>query len=139
MSYISLDSIDDEELSYIENKESIKSYSLTYTSAELAMEIDMFNKELSIYNISIGELTLNSPKHKDTRIYLMKLAIKCVDEEEIFTYIKKNKMLPIKKISELTGAKRKLIERWRKYILTLLLIISSDEYLYLKEYLKLYD
>jgi RNA polymerase sigma factor len=31
--------------------------------------------------------------------------------------------------------KRKFIEQWRKYLVALLTIVSSDEYLYLKEYI----
>lgn len=37
----------------------------------------------------------------------------------------------------LTGSNRKLIEKWRRYILMLILILSSDQYPYIKSYLNI--
>jgi len=133
--HISLDSVNDEELSFIESKEAIEKYSVSYANSERAAEVKMFNKELSIYGLSMADLTVNSPKHKDTRKLLFNVAVKCSMDRSIIKSLKKSKLLPIKDIIELTGVKRKFVEEWRKYLIALFIIISSNEYLYLKEYI----
>jgi RNA polymerase sigma factor len=134
---LSINSMDDEEISSIENKEAMDRYYISCISEERAMEIRMFNDELSEYKLSISELTENSPKHRDTRKTLFYIASVCGSDREIMRSLKKNKMLPIKEIMDRVDVKRKLIEQWRKYLIALLIIVSSDEYSYLKEYISL--
>lgn len=133
--HISLNSIDEEALSLIENKEAVDRYSISYAAQERSVEIKMFNKELSEYGISIADLTYNSPKHRDTRKLLYEAAVKCSKDKSILRSLKRTRMLPIKEIMEITEVKRKFLEQWRRYIIALLVIMSSDEYLYLKEYI----
>jgi len=133
--HVSLNSMDDEELSMIENREAIARYSASYASSEMAAEIKMFNKELAVYGLSLSELTVNCPKHRDTRETLFEIALKCSKQSDIVMSLKKNKMLPIKNIMELTGVNRKFLDKWRRYLIALITIVSSDEYLYLKEYI----
>lgn len=134
---ISLGAIGDEELSAIENKEAIDRYSLSYASEERMLEVKMFNIELSNYSLSMADLTYNCPKHKDTRKQLFNTAVSCSKNQEIIRSLKKNRMLPIKNILEISDLKRKFLEQWRKYLIALLIIVSSDEYIYLKEYINL--
>lgn len=133
--YISLNSIDEEELSLIESKEAIARYSVSRAAEERCVEIRIFNKELAEYGLSMADLTVNCPKHKDTRKMLFEVAVKSGKDKNIIKSLKKNKMLPIKDVIEITGVKRKFLEQWRKYLIALLIIVSSDEYLYLKEYI----
>lgn len=133
--HISLDSMEDEELSLIESKEALDRYSISHAAEERAVEIRMFNRELLDYGVSIADLTVNCPKHKDTRRQLFQVAARVSMEKKTISMLKKNKMLPIKDVMDTTGVKRKFLEQWRKYLIALLVIVSSDEYLYLKEYL----
>lgn len=132
---IALSTIGEEELYAIESKEAFDRYALSNAGEERALEIRMLNKELSHYGLSMADLTNNSPKHKDTRKSLFKAACLCSKNKDIIHTLKKNKMLPIKEIEKITGYKRKFLEQWRKYIVALLVISSSDEYIYLKEYI----
>lgn len=133
--FVTLSAIGEEELSAIENKEAIDRYSLTYAAEERALEVKMFNEELSNYGLSIVDLTYNSPKHKDTRRMLFNTAITCGNDRDLIHSLKKTGMLPIKDIIKATSLKRKFLDQWRKYLIALLIIVSSDEYIYLKSYI----
>jgi RNA polymerase sigma factor len=133
--HISMDSMGEEELSVIETREAVDRYTISHAAEERVVEIRMFNQELSRYGLSLTDLTSNSPKHRDTRKMLFEIAVKCGGEAGIVKDLRRNKMLPIKDIMLVTGAKRKFLEQWRKYLVALITIASSDEYLYLKEYI----
>lgn len=136
---ISLSSIDDEELSYIEVREAINNSTIENSAKERASQIKLYCNELSLYGLSMADLTKNCPKHKDTRKMLFEVADKCSRDEGIIRYLKKNKMLSINEILKLTGVKRKFLEQWRKYLIALIIILWSEEYLYIKEYIDFKD
>lgn len=126
---------DDEIQDEIYNEPSISVYDIQLENKNRAEEILAFSMELMEYKLSIENLVDSSPSHKDTRNKLLNLAVTCSNEKIITDYINKSKMLPIKQISLLTGAKTKFIESWRKYILVLVLILKNENYIYIKSYL----
>lgn len=128
---------EEEEFHYIDYKNSIDNYELETENKKRAEEIRLFTKELKDYKLDFNSLVKASPSHKDTRDSLLTIAFVCVKEYSILTYIKQKKLLPVKEIMLLTNSNRKLIEKWRKYILILILILSSDEYPYIKSYLNI--
>lgn len=128
---------EEEEFQYIDYKNSINNYELESENKRRAEEISLFTKELKEYKLDFNSLIKASPTHKDTRDSLLNIAFACVREENILTYIKHKKLLPVKEIMLLTNSNRKLIEKWRKYILILILILSSNEYPYIKSYLNI--
>lgn len=138
-SHITLSSVGDEELSYIETREAMENCQILNSAEERAIEIKLYSHELSLYNLSMSDLTMNCPKHKDTRKVLFDVAAACRQNETVTTYLKKTKMLPIKEIIELTKVKRKFLEQWRKYMIALIIILWSEEYLYIKEYIDFKD
>jgi RNA polymerase sigma factor len=128
---------EDEDLEYIEYKTSIEQFHMQDEKKARAEEIVLLSKELSQYSLTFSDLANSSPSHKDTRDALLNLAFKCVKEDTILEYIKSKKMLPIKEIMLLAGVNRKLLEKWRRYILTLIIVLSSDEFTYIKSYLNI--
>lgn len=134
--YVTFDG-EDEDMNYIDYKSSMDSYELQTENKNRAEEIALFSKELKEYKLDFNSLVDASPSHKDTRDSLLNIAFACVREEGILAYLKQKKLLPVKEIMLLTGSNRKLIEKWRKYILILILILSSDEYPYIKSYLNI--
>ncbi|MDF2674587.1 MAG: hypothetical protein K0R09_2855 [Clostridiales bacterium] len=128
---------EEEEFEYIDYKNSIDNYELETENKKRAEEIGLFTKELKEYKLDFNSLVKASPSHKDTRDSLLNIAFACVREKSIITYIKQKKLLPVKEIMLLTGSNRKLIEKWRKYILILTLILSNAEYPYIKSYLNI--
>lgn len=134
-SSIALNSVEDEDISSIESKKAMDRFFMLRESEERVLEIKMLGNELTRYNLSFSELVKNSPRHRDTRKVLFEIASVCSKDQAILKYLRKNKMLPIKEIMKKTNVRRKILEYWRKYLIALLVISSSDEYVYLKEYI----
>lgn len=132
---VALSSLEEEELYMIESREAFDRYSIANAAEERSLEVRLLNKELSDYGLSMADLTVNCPKHRDTRMTLFKTALLCSESRDIIHSLKKNRMLPIKSIENLAGVKRKFLEQWRKYMVALLIILSSDEYIHIKEYI----
>lgn len=128
---------EDNQLEYIDAKNSITNYELEQENIKRGEEIKIFNDELKKYSLSFEILAESSPSHKDTRDKLLNLAFKCANEPSILEYLHKSKMLPVKQICVLTNCNRKLIEKWRRYILALILIYSNKEYVYMRSYLNI--
>lgn len=128
---------DEESTNYFYEKSSISKYEIENENILRSEEMVSYVKELSKYSITLEDLVDNSPIHIDTKEKLLDLAFLCSRDEEILYFIKKNKMLPIKKIILLTDIKRKYIESWRKYLLSVILILSNDTYKYMRSYLNI--
>ncbi|MBV7274038.1 RNA polymerase subunit sigma-28 [Clostridium sp. PL3] len=130
---------DDEnsQLEYIDNKNSLTNYEIEQENLRRSEEIIAFNNELQKYNLSFEVLASSSPTHRDTKDKLLTLAFICSKESSILEYIHKSKMIPVKQICILTNSNRKLIEKWRRYILALILILSNEEYAYIRSYLNI--
>lgn len=128
---------DEESTNYFYEKSSISKYEIENENILRSEEMVSYVKELSKYSITLEDLVDNSPIHIDTKEKLLDLAFICSRDEEILCFIKKNKMLPIKKIIILTDIKRKYIESWRKYLLSVILILSNDTYKYMRSYLNI--
>lgn len=111
-------------------------YELKIDNEFRAQEINDLTKELKEYGIEFESLVSCSPKHKDTRDALLNIALYCIRDEEVLNKIKSKKTLPIKELMQRLGTNRKMLEKWRKYIITLVIILSGD-YPYIKSYLNI--
>ena len=98
-------------------------------------EIIQFQALLTSFELSFSDLVINSPKHADARSNAVMVAKTLVDNSELKIYLFEKKRLPIKQLEKMVDVSRKTIERNRKYIIAIALILSSD-YLYLNDYLK---
>lgn len=98
-------------------------------------EILQFTEVLKQFGLSFQDLLENSPKHEDARRNAMMTAKILTDNEELKTYLLEKKRLPIKQLEGFVPISRKTIERNRKYIMAISLILIGD-YAYLKDYLK---
>lgn len=97
-------------------------------------EIIAYQKELNNYGITLKELVEISPKHHDARCTAYHVArIICEDEEHLI-YLKKRKSLPLKQLEKKVSVSRKTLERQRKYIIALSIIMMSGYY-FLEGYL----
>ncbi|OLS41886.1 RNA polymerase sigma factor SigI [Bacillus sp. MRMR6] len=98
-------------------------------------EIIHFQLLLTSFDLSFSDLVKNSPKHADARENAILVARKLVEDTELKNKLLEKKRLPIKELEKMVDISRKTIERNRKYIIAIALILSSD-YVYMKEYLK---
>lgn len=128
---------EDNDLEYIDSKNSMNRYQLEQENLRRCEEIKLFSTELKEYNLSFDILAKSCPSHKDTKDKLLNLAFTICKESSMVDYIRNYKMLPTKQICVLTNLNRKFIEKWRRYIIVLVLILSNENYVYLKSYLNI--
>lgn len=125
------------QIEYLDAKNSISNFELQQENIRRGEEIKLFNEELKKYGLTFDVLAKSSPSHKDTKDNLLNIAFICSQESSILEYIQKSKLLPVKQICLLTNSNRKLIEKWRRYILALILIFSNEEFAYIRSYLNI--
>ncbi|NMM62673.1 RNA polymerase subunit sigma-28 [Clostridium sp. P21] len=118
-------------------KNSLSEYDIKQENMKRCEEIKVLSEELKKYNISFKDLVKNSPCHKDTKDKLLNVSFSCSKDYSILDYIHKHRRLPVKQICIITGCSRKLIDQWRKYILSLIVIISNESYYYITSYLNI--
>ncbi|WP_425440954.1 RNA polymerase sigma-I factor [Sediminibacillus albus] len=98
-------------------------------------EIKDLQAKLKEYKLSFEELTNVSPKHRDAResaIHVAKVLFSC---DNLRSYVLQKKKIPIKHLINRVDVSKKTLERNRKYILAIFIILNGD-YIYLKDYLK---
>jgi RNA polymerase sigma factor len=122
---------------YIDYKISLNQYELDCENNKRSEEIAEFSVELARYKLNFSELIKSSPSHADTRNNLLNVALSCSNNEDILSYIKTKGLLPVSQIALLTNTKKRYIEKWRRYLLTLILLLSSEDYPYIKSYLNI--
>lgn len=113
---------------------SMERYGEAKMAEERKEEIDLFEHVLKSYGLSFEELTRVSPKHKDARIAAKEIAEFITENEELKYSLLEKKVLPMKELLARTKVSRSTLERQRKYIISLVLLMSGD-YHYLKEFL----
>ncbi|RYG72906.1 RNA polymerase sigma-I factor [Lentibacillus lipolyticus] len=101
----------------------------------LREEILEFKEQLQAYKLSFEQLTIVSPKHKDARQSAIAAAKALYEDADMRAYVKRKKKLPIKDLTQKVKVSKKTLERNRKFILAIFIILLGD-YAYLKEYLK---
>ncbi|GGA73073.1 RNA polymerase sigma factor SigI [Ornithinibacillus halotolerans] len=98
-------------------------------------EILDFKKKLATYKLSIADLVEVAPKHRDARETAVSIARLIHDNHELSEYVEQKKKLPIKQLSSKVEVSKKTLERNRKFILAIFIILRGD-YVFLKDYLK---
>ncbi|ALC80841.1 MULTISPECIES: RNA polymerase sigma factor SigI [Bacillus] len=135
--YMDLQEGDDLESSQskVEASLSIDEYHRLSEQESRKEEILHFTKELNEYGLTFKELIKQSPKHADARQNAIKVAVILNENEDLKAILTEKKQLPVKQLEKLVEVSRKTIERNRKYIIAMFIILSGN-YVYLREYLK---
>ena len=115
---------------------SIDKYSEKEISEYRRLELEELKKELSGWDISFFDLVEASPKHDKTRKACSSIIKFLLSKPELVDSIKQKKTLPIVEIEKNTGIPRKTVERARKYIIAILIIMTGD-YNCIKSYIDL--
>ena len=105
---------------------SLLAHHLAEEASERRSEIEQLNGELIAYGVSFAELTEVSPRHRDTREAAMRVAQLLANRANLLKQLQRSKSLPLKDLQELAEVSRKTLERQRKYIITLTIILAGD-------------
>lgn len=122
-------------LQSIEDNLSIENFHIKKDDEKRKEEIIRFGELLKTYKLSFNDLIKQSPKHEDARVNAFKAAKEIVEDRELLEQLIENKKLPMKLLEKKVDVSRKTLERNRKYIIAVVLILAGD-FLYLKEYIK---
>lgn len=96
-----------------------------YDNIEVKEEIIAFKKKLKEYGITFRDLLTCAPKHKDSRIMCIRIARVLAEDKTLFYRMEKTKTLPIQELLNLVNVYRGTIERNRRFIIAICLIIKS--------------
>ena len=113
--------------SFAEDRVSQEAFLLEEENRERAYDVQRFKEILEQFGLSLQDLPGRSPRHFDTRDKLKEIVLKTCRDQELVERIYRQKRLPLKEIQILTGEKRKLLEKWRKYLLAMILISTHYE------------
>lgn len=112
---------------YLENVRSHEVFFLEEENRERAYEIQRFKEILGHFGLSLQDLLRRSPRHFDTREKLKEIVRKTCSENDLIGRVYRNKRLPLKEMQILTGEKKKVLGKWRAYLLAMILIATHDE------------
>ncbi|CAG9620527.1 RNA polymerase sigma factor SigI [Sutcliffiella rhizosphaerae] len=126
---------DDYTSNRIEATLSIEEFQKQIDQEQRREEIKYYQSVLKDFDLSFSDLIECSPKHADARQNAIDVAITLVQNHELKNHLFEKKLLPMKQLESLVDVSRKTIERNRKYIIAVTIILSGD-YIYLKDYLK---
>ena len=119
---------------YLEAKKSLEQFKEKSAAVDRKEEITHFNQRLNDFGISFQELVTISPKHEDARLRAMEVARIIAEDSDMAAYLVHKKELPLKWLERKVEISRKTLERQRKYIIAVALILISD-FDYLKQYI----
>ncbi|MGE5629748.1 MAG: sigma factor [Caulobacteraceae bacterium] len=136
--YISIDQVDEESaLTSFEVEKSVQYYWQTVYKEELVEEILELDSILNQYGINFEELEEACPKHKDTREMIDKMVLEFVKDEEMVYEMTKKKRFPTTEFLKRSTYPKKTVERFRKYIMTLIIINLHPEWTHLSAYIRI--
>jgi RNA polymerase sigma factor len=98
-------------------------------------EIREYSEKLNEFGIEFRDLVKDSPKHQDARITAYQIARLISEKEGYCSYLQRTKTLPLKDLLKEVRVSRKTLERRRKYIIALVIIMMGEFY-FLQDYLE---
>ena len=98
-------------------------------------EVVRFGARLKEMGLSIRELVRVSPRHRDARQRALQVARYLAARPALGRQVLERGVLPVRELEENLGLGRKMLERNRKYILAMTLVLLED-FPYLQDYLR---
>lgn len=115
-----------EEKSEFEEKYLVSDSHYQYEKIEIREEIMIFESKLKEFGITLEDLVEKSPKHKDSRELYISIAETLSNNEDLFNKMIRRKSIPIAELMKFVTVSRKTIERNRKYIIAVSLVLRSS-------------
>ncbi|GAX91538.1 sigma factor [Effusibacillus lacus] len=135
---VSLDDVSQDEggLEYEMNPAEIKLAWENYNEQQLIRErmeeIQIYCERLEAFGIRLEELEESSPGRVDARASLVQIAHDFIKYPHLVEYFTNTKQLPLKQMLSFVQVSRKTVERGRKYLVALIVILLSDDLPHLK-------
>ena len=102
---------------------------------ERAGEIQQFSRALASFQLNFQNLVEVSPKHRDSRETLLHAARELAFDLDLWHQVERTGKVPMQALALKTQIHPKVLERGRKYILAVALLMANQhDYVYLREY-----
>ncbi|MCG9969027.1 RNA polymerase sigma-I factor [Pelotomaculum terephthalicicum JT] len=93
---------------------------------ERECDLASFLDSLKEFKISLDDLVKNTPKHRDSRLLSIKVARIIAGDPELMGDLYKKKTIPLRKVLDKIKINPKTVERHRKYIITICLVLTGN-------------
>ncbi|WP_058306719.1 sigma factor [Gracilibacillus massiliensis] len=117
-----------------EIKESIDQYLHQQKVSNMAEEISAFNQELSLFYIRFADLESSCPKQKRSRKKAQQMAEEFIEQSDLIVQLFQKKHFPMKDFTSRTNYRIKAVEKYRKYLIAVILILLHPEWENLQAY-----
>ena len=129
-SYLEFEENDNFEERYLASNHHDQVYSF-----EIKEELYSLLSGLGKFGLSIKDLVSSTPKHRKSKLMCIKVARIIAENEILLSRFNKKKTIPYSKLIKYVDVSQRTIERNRKYIIALVIILSGDLDV-LKNYIK---
>jgi RNA polymerase sigma factor len=119
----------------VQVRQAMMAYSAHNEASDRREEIRRYQSILAQYRISFSELVDLSPKHDDARERAIEAARQVAARPQLRDHLTTKKELPLKELGGLVNVSRKTLERQRKYIIAVALILIED-FTHLRHYIR---
>lgn len=113
----------------------LRNFQAEHQQKELRDEIGVFAATLGQFGIRLADLAQASPRHDDAREKSRQVARMVAATPAWADYLRRKRELPLKEIEKAVSFSRKTLERQRKYIIALAIILMED-LPHLQEYIR---
>ena len=114
------------EYSNAEIDSSLSHYRDEIFAERITEEISLYSEKLEEFNMTFVELTKISPKHADARKNAAQVAKIIIEDSMLKDFLWAKKQLPTKQLMEQVTMSRNTLERNRKYIIAIVVLLDSD-------------
>ncbi|MFZ5816276.1 MAG: RNA polymerase sigma factor SigI [Bacillota bacterium] len=121
-------------LDSVQRRRAIEDHARMLEAEERRHEIARYAKRLAEFGIRFSELADVSPKHEDARQRALEAARIVAGHPLMAQHMLAKRELPLKQLEERVGVSRKTLERQRKFIIAVALILLEDFY-HLRHYI----
>lgn len=101
---------------------------------DLPLAVEALKRELRRYGLGFSDLVRASPKHRDTRETLIRAARALAADPEMRQVLETQRRLPLTRLMQVTGLSRRVLERGRRYIIAIVLILAKPEFYPLRSF-----
>lgn len=121
-----VDDDDNHTSNWVEVSTSLEIHQQQEEASMRALEIQEYSNCLAKYDMTFAELVEISPKHEDARRNAFECAKVIREDPSLLEYVERRRALPLKALEERVHVSRKTLERQRKYILAILVLMTGD-------------
>jgi RNA polymerase sigma factor len=117
----------------LESARAVQLFEAANVADDRREEILRFCESLGRFGITLADLVKASPRHEDARVRAIAAARRVAADPDLVRYLRTKRELPLKELSRDAAVSRKTLERQRKYIIAVALILIED-FQHLREY-----